>query len=329
MQEYPWLEPQYQDLSKKYLKKILHPVILIKSIKNIGLFNLIFKISKFFLCSNKELIKSCNKCKSCILMEKKTHPDFYTYKQFNLSWYSIGITEIRRIISSIHFTAQYGLEKIVWLPNIEYITNEGINILLKTIEEPPKNTRFFLHTSNINILNKMLCSRTNIYLLNHPTNQEIINFIHRKNLKIKKKDIILALNLYNYLPESATFFLKEKLFYLRNKLINVIKNYFYKYNNIELFNFIYNKKILHIILWICYILIDAIKISILPKKLLINLDYIDFIQEVSEKFNTSILIKSLETWIKCRYILKTSINIDKKLIIIEQILFWNQLLKNI
>lgn len=145
MKYYPWLKDQYHNILKRYLKNILHPIILINSQKGVGISQLIIKISQWLLCSNKKNIKFCKTCNSCILIKKKNHPDLYYRENQIKKKKTIGIDYIRNIIININKTSQQGGKKIVWLKDVHYMTIEANNALLKTLEEPPKNTFFFVY----------------------------------------------------------------------------------------------------------------------------------------------------------------------------------------
>lgn len=328
LEKYPWLKHQYIDLVKKYIDNKLHPIILFKTYKNIGTSRLIHNIIQFFLCQNKNFNHSCNKCISCYLMKNKKHPDFYSLNQ-SLDSNLIGINDIKEMLKYAYLTSKKGGDKIIWISNINNMTKEAKNALLKTIEEPPIKTRFFLQTYNISKLLLTLRSRSYIYKINKPKEQEGFQWIKKKNIYKDNIYILTALRLYENNPKTAYFFLKNSYFLLRVQLIKKIKKYFYQYNNTKLCIFMYNKNLLHFITWICTILLDAIKIKIFNKKILINIDCINFIKDISKNFNTSILIKSLKSWLKCRYFLKNSNYLDKKIILIEQILYWNHILKKI
>ena len=142
MKNYPWLKKQYLNIVKKYINKKLHPIILLHAYPGMGVSRLTYKASQWLLCLKKNQLHACKKCTSCILFKKRNHPDFYQ-KDHDKIKKKISIDDIRKIIINIQKTSQQGGLKIVYLKKIQNITIEVNNALLKTLEEPPKNTLFF------------------------------------------------------------------------------------------------------------------------------------------------------------------------------------------
>lgn len=71
---------------------------------------------------------------------------------------SIKISEVRALIEKVNLTKQ-STNKIVVIQNIERMTTESANALLKTLEEPPEGTIFLLTSSNISKVLKTIISR--------------------------------------------------------------------------------------------------------------------------------------------------------------------------
>ncbi|WP_075431977.1 hypothetical protein [Buchnera aphidicola] len=142
MKNYPWLKKQYKNIVMKYINKKLHPIILIHAYPGMGVSQLIYKVSQWLLCLKKNKLHSCNQCTSCIFIKKRNHPDLYQKNIYKIKK-KISIDDIRQIIINIQKTSQQGGVKIVYIKKIQNITIEANNALLKTLEEPPKNTLFF------------------------------------------------------------------------------------------------------------------------------------------------------------------------------------------
>ncbi|AEH39813.1 DNA polymerase III, delta subunit [Buchnera aphidicola (Cinara tujafilina)] len=329
MKNYPWLFSQYKSILKKYIKNKLHPIILINSRKGLGIFQLIKNISQWFLCLNKKNFVYCNMCTSCTLIKKKNHPDLYDKNHYKIKNKTIGIDYIRYIIKNIYKTSQQGGVKIVVIKNLQNITKEANNALLKTLEEPPKDT-FFLSTNNLKKINNTTISRSTIYYINIYNKTNIILSWLQKNKKIFMNDLKTALFINNFSPIRANNFLNSSQIIQRKNLMNIIYTFIMYNNNIDLlFSLLYYNNTHLFITWICYLLLDVIKFSIFKEKdILYNLDQYHLIKKLSKKSSVQYSYKILISWIKCQYILKTIPYIDKKLILIEQTLFWNNLLKS-
>ncbi len=58
---------------------------------------------------------------------------------------ALGIDAVREVSDkTLYAHAQLGGAKVVWLPDATQLTEAAANALLKTLEEPPEKTWFFL-----------------------------------------------------------------------------------------------------------------------------------------------------------------------------------------
>lgn len=327
MKNYPWLQKKYFFFVKKYHVNMLHPVILIQSKSGIGIQKLIKAISMWILCLKKNNFLYCKKCLSCKLMKIKKHPDYFFYFNKNKK---IGIDNIRYIIDKVHNKSQQGIKKIIHFYDIQNTTEEAISALLKIIENPPKNTIFFIVSKNIENLNLTIRSRCIIYKINSPSEEISLIWLKNKLLEIKnysEKEIISSLRINNGSPNNTYVFFKKKINLQRNIFLKNLDFFFLKKNYTLLMNNL-NENVKSKINWICLIIIDSIKLSLQKNLLLINIDKLHLIKKISKTIDISILYKSLLSWSKCRYILKKKSYIDKEIIISEQILYWINLIKD-
>jgi DNA polymerase-3 subunit delta' len=94
---------------------------------------------------------------------------------------SIQVDQIREMISFCSYEASFFTPRFILISNIEDLNSSATNSLLKILEEPPKNTYFFLIKN----------SHSKIY-------ETILSRCYKINIKIKKKtsDVILK-NLLN------------------------------------------------------------------------------------------------------------------------------------
>ncbi|VFP81138.1 DNA polymerase III subunit delta' [Buchnera aphidicola (Cinara kochiana kochiana)] len=320
MNIYPWIIHQYKDLINKYDKNKLHPIILIQSIIGVGTSQLILNISKWILCSNKNRYAHCNNCQSCLLFNQKNHPDFYNSYSIPKNKY-IGINIIRKIIENIYKTSQQGGTKIVYFPNINIFTTESNNALLKTLEEPPKNTIFFLRTTNITKIIQTIKSRSTLYYIGYPKEIISIKWLKKKNQYYSYVQLLTALRINNNSPISTHKFLNNHAFKKRNIFMQEVYKFVNNKNN-KLLNIALQYDSFIITKYICYLLLDVIKYRICKKYKIKNLDQIQLIKKIANITNNQILINNLIAWTQYTQILSNSYKIDKKLIFIELILSW-------
>jgi DNA polymerase III delta prime subunit len=78
---------------------------------------------------------------------KCNHPDIKVVESENL--YTLGVDDIRDIISKDNLTPLEGRYKVVIFPPLKSLTEEASNALLKTIEEPAESTVFLILSAGV------------------------------------------------------------------------------------------------------------------------------------------------------------------------------------
>lgn len=89
---------------------------------------------------------SCDKCASCVKIENKTHPDAI-WISVPEKKDSIGIEEIRDLQKKISLRPYEGRTKVFIVQDAHLMTQDSANCLLKTLEEPPKDSVLILISS--------------------------------------------------------------------------------------------------------------------------------------------------------------------------------------
>ena len=117
-------------------------------------------------------IFACNECDSCRRFENGTHPDFLFIDG------QAGVIKKGDIDALSDFFSMSSLEKghisAYVINHIENITQEAINALLKTLEEPSGNTIAFLTTTNRDKVLPTILSRCEKVMVRSPDLGELI-----------------------------------------------------------------------------------------------------------------------------------------------------------
>jgi len=100
------------------------------------------KLAQLVNCEHQN---ACGECASCRKIESGNHPDVHVLGNDELE--TIKIEDIRFLLSRAHLMAYEARTKVFIIRNIELMTMEAANALLKTLEEPAPNTLMILTTS--------------------------------------------------------------------------------------------------------------------------------------------------------------------------------------
>ena len=210
MQKFPsWLK----SFSSKFENKFLHHAYLISGRKGVGKSLLANQLAMQVLFDTKEDILF-DKHHSSNLSDLENHPDFHTLRILP-DKKLIGISQIHELRSKLYESAFLGKNKTIIIPHLEKISLDGLNSLLKILEEPPKNTYFFLVSDFLNQVPMTIQSRCFDIKINLPNLDESLEWLNG----YPKEDAIKALHLTNNLPFIAQELLENNYLSMRKEFI--------------------------------------------------------------------------------------------------------------
>ncbi len=139
---YPWQKTLWQQLAGR--RQHAHAYLL-HGPAGIGKRQLAESLAHLLLCQQPQGLVACGRCKSCLLLAAGTHPDLFELKPSE-DRKSVGVDDVRELIEFVCKTAQLGGRKLVLLaePPAEEMTLAASNALLKSLEEPSRDTVLLL-----------------------------------------------------------------------------------------------------------------------------------------------------------------------------------------
>ena len=207
-----WLKPHVSFLNKDSM----HHAFLISGRKGVGKAQLVHYLSAFILCNDND-IDVCGNCSSCKFSSLENHPDYHEL-QVLPDKKLIGISQIHDLRNKLYESSFLGKNKVASLIDIEKISMDGLNAVLKILEEPPKNTFFFLTTNFLNQIPLTIQSRSLDIKIDPPNLEETLDWL----ADYPEEDVLKALRLNNNLPLAAKYFLDEGLLKIRDDFISDI-----------------------------------------------------------------------------------------------------------
>lgn len=137
----------------------------------------------------KELLDSCDKCASCLKIDKNAHPDIHSIDTQDSD--SIKIEYIRNLQREINLKPYEAKFKVFIIDNAHLLTAEAQNCILKVLEEPPANSLIILVSAKPMLLFKTIVSRCQVLKFYPLSRAELA--------EILKNDYALENNLAHFL----------------------------------------------------------------------------------------------------------------------------------
>ncbi len=125
---------------------------LIVSDDKLFLENYLKNFAKVLSCNESE---PCNSCRICSLIDKKSYTDVIFYPKGK----KIVVADVDELIEKSFFKPLESDKKIFVLSDVAEMTVQAQNKLLKTLEEPPKNTYLILGATSVYPLLSTVLSR--------------------------------------------------------------------------------------------------------------------------------------------------------------------------
>jgi DNA polymerase-3 subunit gamma/tau len=324
---------KYQILARKYRPQLFKDVVgqkaIVQIIKNsirywriahaylfsgtrgTGKTTLARLFAKALNCKNlKEDIEPCNECQSCREIASSRSLDVIEIDGAS----NRGIDDIRQINDTIGYSPS-GKYKIYIIDEVHMLTKEAFNALLKTLEEPPENIKFFFATTEAHRVLPTIISRCQRFELKRITNDLIINKLETitKDLKreIEKDALYQIANFSEGSLRDAESLLDQIFCYREGKItlqyINqalgfIDKDYFFELD----------KNIKEKNTYFAFEFIDKIHYA--------GKDFSYFVEELIEHFKNLLILKlnennlnSLSKNVKEKYLLSTSFYSEEQL----------------
>ncbi len=190
----PWLQTQLSTL----LQRRGHAWLL-QGPSGLGQYTLGLALAQAWLCESPTTQGACGVCKSCHSVQVRTHPDLCTLMPetlaLELNWpldektqkdlddkkrkpsKEIRVEAAREMVSFTQHTRSGGATKVVLVYPAERMNHVTANTILKTLEEPPGETRFVLASEAAHQLLPTIRSRCQTHTLTWPTDAQSLAWL--------------------------------------------------------------------------------------------------------------------------------------------------------
>jgi DNA polymerase-3 subunit delta' len=139
----PWHEAAWQQLGSALANDNLPHAILVCGSAGIGKDHFVKAFAARLMCQQPDAGFACGSCRSCALVMAGTHGDLRVVSPVEDSR-AIKIEQVRALIEFSGRTASLGARKVVVITPAEAMNNNAANALLKSLEEPARDTYLLL-----------------------------------------------------------------------------------------------------------------------------------------------------------------------------------------
>ncbi|BFI91016.1 DNA polymerase III subunit delta' [Enterobacterales bacterium endosymbiont of Anomoneura mori] len=326
MNLYPWLNSIYNKIITYYKKKKIKNTFFLYSLSGIGGNILLKNICKWLICKNIKK-KNCGICNNCILMNSKTHPDYFLINKINNNKNDIN-EFFNKLIDFINICAQEENIKVIYLQNPELLSENIIYKLLKIFKNYKKNVFFLIKCNKLS--NLLINFKKNCFYLNLkiPNEKKSIKWLNNNINNNNINEIKTALYLNNGAPLLAKKMLCSKLWLQRNKIYKLLYNEIFNKKIFLLLNILKYKNLEQIFFWLYTLFIDIIKWKQKCKNYIINKDKKEIIKKLSNIINLIKLYNFIKKFSKFQYKIKNKKGINIEILFIEQIILLKKILNN-
>ena len=210
----PWLEPIWDSMNLAAFPN----AVLIHGQSGIGKFEFSIELAKALLCETPSTIKPCNQCEACRWFDSGNHPDFIalvpeTHRKLlpqgdfdsdaespkksknsqadgdgdapeKKEKKSISIEDARGAIEGLSIGSHRGGNRVILVYPLEMLRSDSANTLLKSLEEPPKNTIFILLADRLDRVLPTIRSRCRLLSAPRPDRLSGLHWLHVQLNKI-------------------------------------------------------------------------------------------------------------------------------------------------
>ncbi|HHS9771062.1 DNA polymerase III subunit delta' [Raoultella ornithinolytica] len=324
MKWYPWLRPSFEQLVAGYQAGRGHHALLLQALPGMGDEALIYALCRYLMCRQPEGNKSCGQCHSCQLMQAGTHPDYYTLAP-EKGKSALGIDAVRDVNEKLYERSRLGGAKVVWIGDAALLTDAAANALLKTLEEPPENTWFFLACQEPERLLATLRSRCRLHHLAPPSESYGLAWLERE-VAMPQEALLSALRLSANAPAAALDLLQESHWASRQQLVQTLASVLSSGDWLALLPILNHEQAAVRLHWLASLLLDAQKRQ-QGITLVSNPDAWTLVNQLAQALPAARLQAIARDVSACRDQLLNVVGVNRELLLTERLLRWEHYLQ--
>ncbi len=206
----PWQYALWQQLSEQVRGEHLHHASLLAGPAGVGKQRFARALAALLLCHHARDGLNCGECQACNLLAAGSHGDFMAIHPEGDSR-AIKIEQIRALVSFMGKTASLGQRKVVLIFPAEAMNLSAANALLKSLEEPGRDTFLILVSSMPGQLPATMRSRCQLLRFPAPAHDDAKAWLDTVTGEPARSEQLLQLTAGAPIAAAALFADDEKL----------------------------------------------------------------------------------------------------------------------
>lgn len=202
---FAWQAAQWRQVQASRKSARLAHALMLAGPRGVGKQQFALRLAALLLCEARQ-DEPCGKCRSCLQYSAGSHPNFFVLEPEE-DKRDISVDAVREVCEKLSLTAHYGGAKVVLIKPADALNANGVNALLKTIEEPALGTYMLLLTDRPGLLAPTLRSRCQTLRFAVPSGEQATDWLRAQG----HANAAAALQVANGAPLKALELLKEGL----------------------------------------------------------------------------------------------------------------------
>jgi len=322
---YPWFEPQWQRVCKLLSEQKLPHALIVNGVKGIGKLHFASSIAQLVLCQDRTSDAPCGTCRSCLLFTSSGHPDLYHLSPEDERG-QIKVDQVRDLSAFMQSTAQQGGYRVVILDPAEAMNLSASNALLKTLEEPGRDSLLLLLSHQLGQVMPTIKSRCQRIDCPIPETQQAVKWLEQQ-LSIETQVASQLLKVVHGSPLLGLNF-KEQGQSLRAEFFVALKSLLQRKSTaIEVAPQYAKTDLLMLLSWMYSLLVDVSKLhSIGAKAQIVNTDMSKMLTALAKRSDIKQVYRLSDKVQQQRAALLQHQNPNRQLLLEDLLLDWNNLI---
>ncbi len=173
-------EQIFERLKPLVLESRLSQVLIVYGKHGIGKATFLKRLAALMFCDE---TSACGECPTCHMVISGLHSDVFLVDNVEKQ---LKVDHAKDISEHMSYTSNQA--RIVIIEDIDRMNEQGVNRLLKVLEEPPEDAFVFMSTSRLDALLPTLKSRALKFLIAAPSKGDLRSWIEEKKIDLKGLD---------------------------------------------------------------------------------------------------------------------------------------------